>query len=83
MTLDLLHQFEHSAFDVDVVDLGPRVIVIQGRVGPDIEADWRLVALDVHTRTPFLPPSFTHATWEAAEVRTSLLVFLLSQTLNI
>lgn len=74
VTLDLLHQFEYDAFTVDVVDLGPRVIVIQGRVGSEVGADWRLVALDVHTRMQLLLPSFTHATWEAAEVRRTLLI---------
>ncbi|KAF8142083.1 hypothetical protein EV363DRAFT_1249246 [Boletus edulis] len=61
LTLDLLHQFEHSTFIVDAVDLGPRVIAIQGVVGPDFNADWRLIVLDVHTHTQFLLPSFTLA----------------------
>jgi hypothetical protein len=65
VTLDLLHQFEHSAFDMSAVDLGPRVVVIHGQVGFDL---WRLVAFDVYTRTQFVLPSFTHATWEAPDV---------------
>ncbi|KAF8433206.1 hypothetical protein L210DRAFT_3556659 [Boletus edulis BED1] len=61
LTLDLLHQFEYSTFVIDAVDLGPRVIAIQGVVGPDFVVDWRLIVLDVHTRTQFLLPSFTLA----------------------
>ncbi|KAG6374664.1 hypothetical protein JVT61DRAFT_4030 [Boletus reticuloceps] len=61
LTLDLLHQFEHSMFIVKAVDLGPRVIAIQGVVGQDFNADWRLIVLDVHTRTQFILPSFTLA----------------------
>ena len=68
VTLDLLHQFEHSAFVIRNVGLGPRVVVIQGQLGPDPGADWHLVALDVFTRTQFLLPSFTNATSEAPEV---------------
>lgn len=71
MTLDLLHQFEHGVFTIDTVDLGPRVIVIQGRVDRGAEEDWRLVALDVHSRTQFLLSPFAHAPWEATEVGTS------------
>ncbi|KAG6374724.1 hypothetical protein JVT61DRAFT_4095 [Boletus reticuloceps] len=66
VTLDLLHQFEHRAFLTDTVNLGPRVIVIQGIIpGDGFDSGRRLVALDVHART--LLPSFTHATWGAAE----------------
>ncbi|KAF8142060.1 hypothetical protein EV363DRAFT_1426031 [Boletus edulis] len=61
LTLDLVHQFEYSTFVIDAVDLGPRVIAIQGVVGQDFNADWRLIVLDVHTRTQFLLPSFTLA----------------------
>ncbi|KAF8127417.1 hypothetical protein EV363DRAFT_1452345 [Boletus edulis] len=52
LTLDLLHQFEYSTFVIDAVDLGPRVIAIQGVVGPDFVVDWRLIVLDVHTTVP-------------------------------
>ncbi|KAG8215020.1 hypothetical protein J3R82DRAFT_8428 [Butyriboletus roseoflavus] len=68
VALDLLHQFEYRAFVIDAVDLGPRVIVIQGRMGLDVDADWRLVALDVHARMQFLLPSFIDAAWEATEM---------------
>jgi hypothetical protein len=75
MTLDLLHQFEHDVFTIDAVDLGPRVIVIQGRVGSgsDDDTERRLVALDVHTRTQFLLSSFTHVPFETDDVGPSCL----------
>ena len=65
VTLDLLHHFEHSEFNIRTVDLGPRVIVVQGRASHD---DWRVVALDVHARTQFLLPSFADAARGADEV---------------
>ncbi|KAG9309500.1 hypothetical protein JVU11DRAFT_10471 [Chiua virens] len=66
VTLDLLHQVEYPVFDIDVVNLGPRVIVIRGQVpSPDMDPDWHLIALDVNTRTHFSLPSFTRSTWEA------------------
>lgn len=65
MTLDLLHQFEHNEFNIRSVDLGPRVIVVQGRAPHD---GWRVVALDVHARTQFLLPSLTDMAREADEV---------------
>ncbi|KAF8556469.1 hypothetical protein OG21DRAFT_1506574 [Imleria badia] len=68
MTLDLLHQFEYSVFNIDAVDLGPRVIVIQGY---DSDAHRFLVALDVHARIQYLLPSYTHATWDATEITLS------------
>ncbi|KAH0836407.1 hypothetical protein J3R83DRAFT_8008 [Lanmaoa asiatica] len=45
VTLDLLYQFKRDIFDIDVVDIGPRVIAIHGQVGPVIDTDWRLIAL--------------------------------------
>ncbi|KAF8556470.1 hypothetical protein OG21DRAFT_1483087 [Imleria badia] len=67
---NLLHQFEHDVFTIDAVDLGPRVIVIQGRVGSgsDDDTERRLVALDVHTRTQFLLSSFTHVPFETDDI---------------
>ena len=61
--LELLHQSERSAFAFpDVrVSLGPRVIVVLG-------GDGYIVALDVHTRTQFLVPSFINAFLVAVEV---------------
>ena len=66
VTLDLLHQFEHDEFRIRSVDLGSRVIVIQGRVG--YAREWHVVALDVHARTQFILPSLVGAAWGTHEV---------------
>ena len=68
VTLEPLHQLEHNWSHINAVDLGPRVIVVQGQVGRDRNADWRLVALDVQTRTQLLLPSFSRVMWEVAQV---------------
>ncbi|KAF8142005.1 hypothetical protein EV363DRAFT_1468924 [Boletus edulis] len=69
ITMDPVYRSpEYSTFDVQFVDLGPRVIVIQGRLGPNLDTDWRFIVLDVLTRTELLIPPFTHATWQAAEM---------------
>ncbi|KAG6374696.1 hypothetical protein JVT61DRAFT_4065 [Boletus reticuloceps] len=66
VTLDLIHQFKHYGLDIDSVDLGPRVIVIQGQ---DIEGGFHLFALDVHTRTEFeLSPFVDAVLMETGEV---------------
>jgi hypothetical protein len=65
VTLDLLHQSEHSLFDTSVVDLGPRVVVIHGKVGDNTLG---LIAWDMYTRTQYLLPSFTSMLREAPEV---------------
>ena len=66
MTLDLLLQLEQEAiFDVQSVDLGPRVIVVQAVVRPG--GDWHVVAFDVHSRTRLLFPPFTYAMWGVDE----------------
>lgn len=59
-------------FDIDAVDLGPRVISIRGRVGRELETDKCLVAFDVHTCSQFLLPPLTDRLWELAEVSPSL-----------
>ena len=74
VTLEPLHQLEHNWSHINAVDLGPRVIVVQGQVGRDRNADWRLVALDVQTRTQLLLPSFSRVMWEVAQVGSFLFV---------
>ena len=66
VTLEPLHQLEHNWSHINAVDLGPRVIVIQGQVARDRNPDGCLVALDVQTRTQLLLPAFTHVMLEVS-----------------
>lgn len=61
VSLELLHQFEHNEYSHSV-QLGPRAIVIQNHPGDVV------IAMDVHTRTKFLMPSFSDAMMEATGV---------------
>ncbi|KAN0088836.1 hypothetical protein V8E55_005893 [Tylopilus felleus] len=64
VTLGLLHQLEYAMTPyIHFVQLGPRMIVIQGRFGDRLD----FVAMDVHSRTLFILPSFITALVEAVE----------------
>lgn len=66
VTLDLLHQFNYQPeCIIQAISLGPRVIVIVGR---NPNANYPIIALDVHTRIQLLLPSFINATGETSEV---------------
>ena len=71
--LDLLHKSEHSKFDIHSVELGPRVILVQGTAGPS--DDWHAIALDVHTHVEFPLPPLTNVLLED-EVGLSLMHFI-------
>ncbi|KAF8449409.1 hypothetical protein L210DRAFT_2663152 [Boletus edulis BED1] len=71
VTLDLLHQFEHYRFRIGLVEIGPRVIVIQGH---DLDDEF-LFALDVCTHTMFtLSPCGDAALMEMGEVLNMLAI---------
>lgn len=53
VTLDLLHHFECPVFIVNVVDLGPRLFIVQV-IPRRSDPDFNIIAMDVHTCTHFI-----------------------------
>ena len=64
VTMDVIHRFEDGLFEVMAVDLGPCVIVIQGR-NLDVAGDWNslIIVVDVHTRTELVLSSYFDTPW--------------------
>lgn len=63
IALDLLHESEGD-FHISTVKLGPRVVIILGFLESTfLFSDWRIIALDVYSRTLFLLPG-PNAEWE-------------------
>ncbi|KAF9219774.1 hypothetical protein BS17DRAFT_811004 [Gyrodon lividus] len=66
VSLSPIYQFENKDFDIETVELGPRVLAVQSIVDPG-RHDRCLVALDIRTRTQFMLPPFIQTQWEMAE----------------
>ncbi|KIJ20631.1 hypothetical protein PAXINDRAFT_95698 [Paxillus involutus ATCC 200175] len=66
VSLEPIHQFKNKDFDIQTLELGPGVLVIQGKMDPDSD-DRCLVAFDIHTRTQLKLPPLTRTQWQTAE----------------